>query len=398
MVKGKMDDIIKKQKRLNTKLAVLCKDNNITNLRLTSIGNSIASGYSWFRTTKPLLLRNKSLEKIMEAYDINLDLHQYARAQNNNDEHIFSWISSNTTESEIQRMNVNDYSGGRTSMPSNGLTEEDLKRYYPLAFKSSLENPIQDIIFESDESLANIVIYNGATGSFLDNVTRNGKIPQMLTYGIKRDIKSLEATLKFIQEQNRSKGSNTQVYLCGAPDFLGFHITEIINHKLKRIAKEYANVIYVKPVKSKFLYPSYEEEQKLSLEENQNLLKRLLMLRPDIHYDEIEYLKFNNNIIAAINDNYQVLRAMINVDRNLFSLSSKLELEEQDKIDNKEIVDDLVADIISKENARIDSKTHKDFFRERLNYYLNEREPYDFYYLGKKTIDKVTEEVRSKSK
>ena len=276
---------------MNTKLALLCKDNNITNLRLTSIGNSIASGYSWFRTTKPLLLRNNSLEKIMEAYDINLDLHQYARAQNN-----------------------------------------------------------------------------------------------------------LEATLKFIQEQNRSKGSNTQVYLCGAPDFLGFHITEIINHKLKRIAKEYANVIYVKPVKSKFLYPSYEEEQKLSLEENQNLLKRLLMLRPDIHYDEIEYLKFNNNIIASINDNYQVLRAMINVDRKLFSLSSKLELEEQDKIDNKEIVDDLVVDIISKENSRIDSKIHQDFFRERLNYYLNEREPYDFYYFGKKTIDKVTEEVRSKSK
>ena len=64
----------------------------------------------------------------------------------------------------------------------------------------------------------------------------------------------------------------------------------------------------------------------------------------------------------------------------------------------KDDIDDLVVDIISKENSRIDSKIHQDFFRERLNYYLNEREPYDFYYLGKKTIDKVTEEVRSKSK
>ena len=143
----KLDNVISRQEKLNEELAIICRDNGITNLRLTSIGNSIASGYSWFRTTKPLLLRNESLSKIMEAYDINLELHQYARAQNNNDEHIFSWLSSNKTESEIQKMNVNDYSGGRTSMPSNGLTKEDLKRYYPLAFKSSLENPIQDIIF-----------------------------------------------------------------------------------------------------------------------------------------------------------------------------------------------------------------------------------------------------------
>ena len=392
----KLDNVINRQEKLNEELAIICRDNDITNLRITSIGNSIASGYSWFRTTKPLLLRNESLGKIMKAYDINLDLHQYARAQNNNDEHIFSWLSSNKTESEIQKMNVNDYSGGRTSMPSNGLTQEDLKKYYPLAFHSSLENPIQDIIFESNESLANIVIYNGVTGSFLDNVTRNGKIPQMLTYGIKRDIKSLEATLKFIQEQNRSKGSNTQVYLCGAPDFLGLHITEIINHKLKRVAKEYANVIYVEPIKSKFLYPSYEAEQKMSLEENQNILKRLLMLRPDIHYDEIEYLKFNNNIIASINDNYQVLRAMVKVDRNLFSLSSKLELEEQAKIDDKDVVTSLITDIISKENSSIDSKYHQDLFRERLTYYLKERQPYDFYYLGNKNMEESIEEVKGK--
>ena len=393
----KLDSVISRQESLNEKLVFICKENNITNLRLTSIGNSIGSGYSMFRTTKPLLLRNENLGKIMEAYDINLDLHQYARAQNNNDEHVFSWLANNITESEIQKMNVNDYSGGRTSMETN-ISDENLKKYYPLAFKDSLENPIQDIIFESNDNLANIVIYNGATGSFLDNLSRKGKITQMLTYGIKRDIKSLEATLKFIQEKNRNKGSNTQVYICGAPDVPIVHITEVINHKLRRIAKEYANVTYVKPVTVKLLYPSYEEEQKMSLEESQSFLKRLSILRPDIHYDEIEYLKLNNNIIAAINDNYQVLRGMINVDRSLYALSSKLELEEQEKIDNKELVSELVTDIISKENLQIGSEYQKDLFRKRLGYYLKEREPYDFYYLGNRNIKDSIEKVNAKSK
>ena len=121
------------------------------------------------------------------------------------------------------------------------------------------------------------------------------------------------------------------------------------------------------------------------------------MLRTDIHYDEIEYLKFNNNIIASINDNYQVLRAMVKVDRNLFSLSSKLELEEQAKIDDKDVVTSLITDIISKENSSIDSKYHQDLFRERLTYYLKERQPYDFYYLVNKNMEESIEEVRGNS-
>lgn len=390
--------VIIEQLKQNINLALLCKENNITNLRITSIGNSIAAGYSMARTIRPLLLRNESLNRIMTSHNINLDLHQYARAQNNNDEHVFNWVTDNITESEIEKMNVNDYSGGKTSMPTNSLIKREMKKYYPLAFSDSLENPIQDIIFESNENLVNIVIYNGATGSYLDNVSRNGKITQLLTYGIKRDIKSIEATLKFIQEQNRSKGSNTQVYLCGAPDVPIIHINEFINCKLRRIAKEYANVIYVHPIMSKFLRLNYEDEQNMSLEESQNLLKKILMLRVDVHHDEIEYLKLNNNIISAINENYQVLRSMINVDRELFALSSKLELEEQDKIDNKELVTELITDIISRENSTIDSKYHQQLFKKRLRYYLKERQAYDFHYLGNKNMKESIEKASTKSK
>lgn len=60
----------------------------ITNLRLISLGNSIASGYSMVRSTKPLLLRNESLEEVLQKENITLERHHFARAQNNNDEHI----------------------------------------------------------------------------------------------------------------------------------------------------------------------------------------------------------------------------------------------------------------------------------------------------------------------
>lgn len=118
-----------------------------------------------------------------------------------------------------------------------------------------MDKGLQEILFEKSNNLANIIIYNGATGSFLDNITRNGKLSQKLTYGIKRDITSLEATLKIIQEKNRNSSLNIQLYLCGAPNFLGLHISDIINHKLQSLSKNYAFVTYVEPVKSKLLYP-----------------------------------------------------------------------------------------------------------------------------------------------
>lgn len=103
--------IIDKQKELNMEVASMLKnsDSSITNLRLISLGNSIASGYSMVRTIKPLLLRNDSIESIMKEYDIELERYHFARAQNNNDEHIFEWLASNVTENEMHEMNRRDY-------------------------------------------------------------------------------------------------------------------------------------------------------------------------------------------------------------------------------------------------------------------------------------------------
>ncbi len=364
------------QRRLNEKLAACFNANKIKNVRLTSFGNSIASGYSMARTTKPLLLRNESIEEVLNSYDIELERHNFARAQNNNDEHLFEWLTTNIKETEINKMNRSDYEEGPTSMVNYGLDKIELEEFYPL----ELENDIglKELLTESDPNLANILIYNGCTGSFLDNVTRNGKLTQMLTYGIKRDIKGLEATLKYIQANNRKNNTNTQVYICGAPNFLGLNIQGIINSKLKKVADQYANVTYVKPVKSKFIYRNYESNK----------------YQPDIHYDEEEYLEFNNNILESIFKNYEINKAMINIDRICCQLSNGIELENPALNGNKELIQKYIDKVLSGQAKALSTNEQKELFYHKVRKYLLERQPYDFYYLGKNNIKDVIDNSR----
>ena len=152
-----------------------------------------------------------------------------------------------------------------------GLKDKDIEDYYP---EEPMEDiGLRDIILKNNSNIANIVIYNGGTGSFLDNVTRNGK--HKLTTGIKRDFLFINSTLTTIQTYNRFLGTNTQVYLCGAPRILNTPITDIfINSNLKKLAKQYANVSYVSPIPRKVLY---KQEQ--------------YGIFPDTHYNEKEYLE-----------------------------------------------------------------------------------------------------------
>lgn len=389
MQKKKIESI---EKESNQKLATLFKEQGITNLKLTSLGNSISSGYSMARITKPLLLRNNTLEEIMTDNEINLERHNFARAQNNNDEHTFSWLVTNTKESEINKLNRNDYSNNETSMPTHGINNETLNQYYPLIIDN--EKGLQEIVLENDETFANIVVYNGCTGSFLDNITRDGKLSEKLTYGVKRDTFGIEAILKFIQSHNRKTGTNTQVYLCGAPNFLGLKISEIINVRLKNIAKKYANVTYVEPVKSKFFYKNDD------LESFENSFKTFISKYigfPDIHYDEEEYHKLNNNIIKSIIDNYSITKAMINIDRELFKFSSNLELDNQELIIFDEFVTDVITGIIGHEYINIpDSKQKEKFLRQAKKYLIN-RTPYDFHFLKKERIINSLEILKSET-
>lgn len=369
------EDIIFIQNEKNKELADKLASKGIKNLRITSVGNSIASGYSMVRTIKPLLLRNESLEEEMKKQGIDLDLHHFARAQNNNDEHVFEWLMANLTENEIHQYNQMDYSRVKNSMPSDGITQEEVNLFYPIDLESS--SGFRDIVLESNPNLANILVYHGCTGSFLDNVTRNGKISQMLMYGVKRDLTSLSAILKFIQSSNRINGSNTQIYLCGAPNFLGLNISSLINKRLKKLADQYANVTYVDPVKSKFIYQKYSDGG----------------YGVDIHYDEEEYLKLNNHIIESIIDNYQLNKSLIYVDRALYRYSKDIEMYPE-KIESDKIEEQMVSFLSTVVSSNEDSVR----FLKKTKLYLLEREPYDFFYLGKNNIKKSLTRVRNREK
>ena len=373
------EEILNLQQTLNEKLAIKLKDSGIKNLQITSIGNSIASGYSIQRTIKPLLLRNENIDSTMKENNINIEKHAFARAQNNNEDHLFEWLISNIKESEINKISRSDYSGEKTIMPSSGLDETKLDTFYPIEISN--DKGLKDIVESKENDTANILVYNGCTGSFLDNITRNGKYNEMFTYGIKRDIKSLESVLKYIQTSNRKNMTNTQIYICGAPDFLGLKITTPINRKLKKVCKQYANATYVEPIKAKFFYKNIETGK----------------LGVDIHYDEEEYDKLNNNILSSIIENYNVNKSMINIDRKLYNFSSKIELDAKYLLDNENEIKKTVTDIIQDESKNM-TPEEKEKFNKKSTDYLIEREPYDFYYIGKENIKKGINEEKKISK
>ena len=128
----KEEKIRRKQIKLNNTLASIMELNGISKLRITSFGNSISSGYSFVRSIKPLLLRNDSLKKIINNKGIELDIHHFARSQNNNDEKLFEWLQINIKESEIQRMNRKDYVDGVIKMSNNGLNQENKENWYAI--------------------------------------------------------------------------------------------------------------------------------------------------------------------------------------------------------------------------------------------------------------------------
>ena len=260
--------------------------------------------------------------------------------------------------------------------PVVDMTEEEIAEYYP-------ENPtpnyhFKDSVLTEEKDRANILVYIGATGSFLDNITRGG-FPKIIS-GFKRDFTSISATLKDIQSSNRHDDTNTQVYLVGIPRYMGTPVTDIlINRHLKDIAENYANVTYVEPIKAKLFYG----------------------LNSDVHLNEEEYLNLNNSIMESIDDNYIAVMAKIEIDRFLFSLNEIIETFTLEIVGNAEVnkialmheiaekrLNESLDPIIDKYLSMMEAE-NKDTqkFLEDITRYLNERTPYDFYYLGKENLN-----------
>ena len=346
-----LEDEQQELKKINIKLINELKKLGIKNIVLTSLGNSIASGYSQNRLIKPLLDRNETLEEIASKKDIELKKYSMARAQNNNDNRIFNWVLNNTSFTEMYDMNTCDYSDVvRCSMHSKGNIELD---------EVISTEGIADVIKKVDPSLANIVVYHGCTGSFLDNVTRKGR---HLFKGIKKDHESLTGLLNYVQNQNRTLGTNTQIYLGGAPDILGIKITSVINHNIKEKSKLYANTSYIGSVMCNFIYDT----------------------GVDFHHDEIEYTKLNKKIIKSISENYTFNMALIDIDRTLYQISSQIEFSKSTDVSLVYEKIDYWFNYLKENNYDIK------VFKKRLIYYIKENYPYDFYYIDRKeTLSKI---------
>lgn len=341
----------------NIELMKILKDYEKTKLIFTALGNSISTGFSFCDENKPFLDRNELLESACEEYDIDLYKYKFARSENNSDQNTLNYILNNYTEKEMNEMNRRDYE--KYTLSGNELlSKEKIEEYYGEDKASDVQ--IQDILFNTEDEAANIVVYNGLTGSFLDNVTRGGK--HKLTNGIKKDLSHVEAILSLIHNSNRENDSNTQVYLCGAPRVLNTSIQEtFMNKKLKEIIKRYPHVTYVDNVGRHLIYKG--------------------KAKVDLHYDKNEYLKLTHVLLRQIIKNYVINESLINIDRDLYTLNKDIEMSNKERSTK----DDILSIISEYAYPFIDQENELEFLKTVKNYLL-ERYCYDFFCLDKKVI------------
>lgn len=364
--------------KTNVKLVEELQKQDIKKVQMTSLGNSIAVGFSGTSLNCPLLLRNKNLVKEMNRGGIEININHLARGENNSDEKVFQWIIENKKISEFNKENQRDYTNwnlqdmaiiGRLDF----LTQEEQDRYFPRQVED--DKGTADIIYLKEPHTANIVIANLGTGSLLDNWTRKGK--HVLTTGIKKDRSYVESILGLIQLHNRDKFGSTQVYLCGAPRLFNTFVSNtFINNPIKRLSKQYANVTYIPNFSRQLLYPIKGKPP-----------------IPDPHYNEEEYLHLINEIEKNIIKNYIYKDALIEIDRELNILSKQVEF-----FLSPESPDDKILTIVENRAEQLERKrkNHQEFL-EMVTYYLSERYPYDFSFLNRDTIKSIPK-VLSKTK
>lgn len=353
-------------RKTNEELISELSNLDIRKIQISSIGNSIATGFSAMSTNRPLLSRNESLPEIAKANGIKLDTYQFSRFENNSDEHTLNSLLSNKKESAFNAESRCDYKNFRM----NGkqlLSKEQALSYYPEDVQE--DRGMADVLLDAQDGLANFVIANVGTGAFLDNWTRGGH--HLFTNGIAKDRAYIESLLGIIQFYNRQNYANTQVYLCGAPRILNTPLTDIfINSPLKTIAKRYANVIYVPSISRKVLY--------------QNSIMPFPF--PDTHYDEEEYIRLLNKIGQSMTTSFHLTSSLIEIDRLFSNRSREIEMTER-KIDTR---DEILSTLEQYADIAEESGKSRKQFLESTRSYLLERYPYDFYYLDKQAIKEST--------
>lgn len=352
----KYDKTEEKEKldKVNEELIKYMRDYPKDKLSLTAIGNSISDGFSLSEPGKLLLDRNLGLIDFGRNNGIEVETYQLSRSENNNALAVFNWILDNCCEKDSYKWNIEDYKRAIES-GSPLLTEDEIASF----FENGSDKRIQDVLFNSDENNANIVIINLGTGSFLDVVTRHGSlsIPNVF-HSVDRDIYGISSILELIQNNNRKNGSNTQIYLCGAPRIMNTAITDIfMNPKIREIGNGYANVTYV---------PSFPRQAFYRTQSGSII--------PDPHYNQAEYYHFLAEIENKIIDNYLIRNLMIDLDRVLYQMSNDNDVNGTNYSKND------IKDVINEIAKKYESKTGDyNYFIEFIKTYIKGRYPFDYF-------------------
>lgn len=214
--------------RENQKFIDVLEDLNIESVSFTSVGNSIGSGYSSKDEVVPLMKRNTNLDERLNNKSISTEYYQFARPQDNSDEHAYDWLVNNTKLSEVNEQIRYDYLGLCTGVDSTYISTDRVYEYYPVTIED--DKGLNDIISNNRENHMNIIVYNGGTGSFLDNITRGS---EEVFDSFERDKESIESFCKYIYLKN----PHVQIYICGLPNFFNLGITELVNKKYRKLAE-----------------------------------------------------------------------------------------------------------------------------------------------------------------
>jgi hypothetical protein len=241
--------------------------------------------------------------------------------------------------------------------------------YPDFPLNPEIDPTIRETIATKREGLANIIIYNGATGSLLDNGLRNGKHINFkgMFKKINKDIRDIEANLKAYYIIN----PNCQVYLCGIVKPFHINFAFHYNNKLKEITKRIPNVTYVEPAPVHVLQ---NKEGKLAI---------------DIHpnEDKGEYSYINCSIITSIVDNYvsnQVCNDLLNAVKYV---GERMTSEKLDSDKGAHLCTELIDAIFTRyyDDKKIDpAMIDKGIEKFRIHY--RERYPHYYYYTYKEDV------------
>lgn len=264
-----------------------------SNISLISVGNSLSAGYSKCDEILPFLKRGNIYNS---SNDINFL--SYARVRRNEEKNIIRWYLENLSDQHIGELNIKDIAAKKAFYAVDWSS--DIPNSYRELYKDKPVN-FRDQVQLNDN---NVIIYNGLTGVFTNNF-RNGTNKEKIKIlsAFKEDIINFKQFLNTIYLES----PKTQVYVIGLPNIMGTGIISALDYQIKKIIKQFPNVVFVKgTIRNSLFYLDNQQEF-------------------DVHYSQPEYLSLWNNLTEAMINNYSSLKLRLEVLNELKNYSEKEE-------------------------------------------------------------------------